>query len=153
MYLPIIYDGIGWPVVRIIVRCSSARLHKQLCVVERRCGIYLHVNLVSHIKLQRVGRRINHGFKVVRVEELKLVGESTKAFLLDCDTFPVCSETQGHVAPLGVLAAELDLRQVSPGDDVMGVVYGGDFVLEEEVVVILLQMGKVIYLSSPKGNN
>lgn len=73
----------------------------------------------------------------VRIE-LGLVGEGAEALLHHCDTVPVCRKAQAHIAMFGVLALELHLQLVHPGDQTAGVVHGGDLVLEVEEVLVFL---------------
>ena len=82
------------------------------------------------------------------MEELKLVGERAETLLPHCDVLPVCSEAQCHISPFGVLAVELHFQQVFPGDQVAVVVNRGDFILENEVVIILLQSERLFIQSS-----
>ena len=135
------YDGVGWSVAGVVVRRSSAGLHKQFSFADCRRGLYLHVDLAPHIKLQRIGAGVDHGGETPAVEELKLVGERTEALLLDRDVASVHGVAQGHVASLGVLAGDLHLQQVLAGDDVIDTVDGGDRIFEDKVLVILLCKG------------
>ena len=77
------------------------------------------------------------------MKEFKLVGEGTEALLLDRDVASVHGVAQGHVAGLGVLAVDLHLQLVLAGDEVIDVVNGGDGILEDEVLVILLKVNSL----------
>ena len=135
------YDRVGWSVAGVVVRCSSAGLHKQFSVADCRRGLYLHVDLAPHVKLQRIGAGVDHGGETPAVEELKLVGERTEALLLDRDVASVHGVTQGHVASLGVLAGDLHLQQVLAGDDIIDAINGSDCIFEDKVLVSLLCAG------------
>lgn len=129
--LPVFNDGVGGCVVWVVVWSSSAGLNKQLSVVDGRYGLYLHVDPLPHIIQQRVRTGIHHSLEAAAVEELKLVGERAEAFLPHGDVAPVSGEAQCHVSSLGVLAVELHLQQVFPGDEGVDIVDGGDLILEE----------------------
>ena len=137
--LPILDDGVCWPVVVGVIWRRAAGLHKQLGVVDGRFGLYLHVDLVRHIVLQRVQSWINHLSILAVWVELKLIGELSKAFIPHHHIPPVCCEALRHVPTFGVLAVELDLQQVVPGDQVVYVVHRGDFIFENQVFLIFLQ--------------
>ena len=56
-------------------------------------------------------------------------------------------EPQGYISTLWVLAGKPNYQQMFPGYDVSDIVNGGDRILEDEIVIILLQI-KDTYIMS-----
>lgn len=141
--LPSLDDGVFRGVVWNVIRGGAAGLHEELGVVDRCCGLDLHVDPAPYVILQRVWARILHDLKLTVGVELKAVGEGAEAFLHHCDVVSVDIEGQGHVLAFGVLAEELDFQQMLPGDHVSQIVYCGDFIKKVQVVRILLKRKQI----------
>lgn len=137
--LPILDDGVGGAVVWEVVWGSAAGLYKELGVVDRCGGLDLHVDPSPDLILQRVRAGVLHGLELTVGVELEAVGEGAEAFLHYRDVVSVNVEGQGHVLAFGVLAGELDLQQVLPGDHIVQTVNCADFILEVQVLRVLLQ--------------
>lgn len=137
--LPVFKDGVCGCVVGDVVWGGAARLHEQPGVVGGGRGLDLHEDVTADVVLQRIQTGVDHGAELAVGIELKLVGEGAEAFLHHCDVVSVCCEAQGHVAMFGVLAVELHLQLVPPGDQARGVVHSGDLILEVQVILIFLQ--------------
>lgn len=147
--LPSLDDGVFRGVVWNVIWGGAAGLHEELGVVDRCCGLDLHVDPAPYVILQRVWPRILHDLKLTVGVELEAVGEGAEAFLHHCDVVSVDIEGQGHVLAFGVLAEELDFQQVLPGDHVSQIVYCSDFIKKVQVVHILLKR-KQIQNQSPQ---
>lgn len=137
--VPVFNDGVGWLGIGVVVRWGSAGLHKHLGVVDYGGRIYLHVNLLPYVVLQRVRTGINDASELVVGVKLKLVGERAEAFIKHFHHRPVCCEAQWHVPLFGVLTVELYFQVMFPGDQSSAVIHCGDFILENEMFLVLLQ--------------
>lgn len=141
--LPVLDDGVGGGVVWDVVWGGAAGLHEELSVVDRRGSFDLQVDPGPDLILQRVRAGVLHGLKLTVGVELEAVGEGAKAFLHHRDVVSVNAEGQGHVLAFEVLAGELDLQEVLPGDHILQIVDCGDFIPEVQVLRVLLQMKQI----------
>lgn len=149
--LPVFEDGVSWRVVGDVIWGGTAGLYKQPGVIDGRRGLDLHVDLSPEVKFQRVLVGVDHLLEAAVRIELGLVGEGAKALLHHCDVVPVCCKAQGHVSVFGILAIELHLQLVHPGDQTAGVVHGGDLVSEVEEVLVLLQSATLFTMPCCQG--
>lgn len=129
-------------VVLVVIWRNSAGLHEQHGVIDGGGGLNLHEDPAPQNIHQRVCAGIDGGEVLVVGIELKLVGERAKALVPNFDLGPVCHEDLHHIPTFGVLAVEVHLQQVLPGDHVGHIVKRGDCVLEPEVNVVFLQSEK-----------
>lgn len=141
--LPVLDDGVGGGVVWDVVWGGAAGLYKELGVVDRGGGLNLQVDPGPDLIVQRVRAGILHGLELTVGVELEAVGEGAEAFLHHRDVVSVNGEGLGHVLVFGVLAGELDLQQVLPGDHIFQIVDCGDFILEVQVLCVLLQRKRI----------